>query len=79
MPTVVYSKPKCVQCTAVKRWLDKNDFAYDVVDVTQDQEAYQALVDAGFTGVPVTKIEGLDPFHGFDIKILEEAKKNGLL
>ena len=78
MSVTVYSKPRCVQCTAVKRWLEKNDVEYKVVDVSVD-EAARAELAKKFTGVPVTAIDGMDPFYGFDTKLLEEALAKGLL
>ena len=79
MSVKVYSKPRCVQCNAVKMWLDKNDVAYDVVDVAADEAARDELANAGFQGVPVTAIDGMEPFYGFDIEKLQEAEASGLL
>lgn len=71
MPSVVlYSKPGCVQCNAVKRWLNSHDVDYTIVDVSTDEDARQALVAAGFQGVPVTEIGDEDAFYGFDVEKL---------
>ncbi|WP_261372082.1 glutaredoxin family protein [Arthrobacter woluwensis] len=51
---VVYSKPKCVQCTATYRKLDKHHINYTVVDITQDPDAYEFVKALGYQQAPVT-------------------------
>lgn len=60
----VYSKPDCVQCNATYRALTKNHIDYDVVDVTEDQEAYDRIVAMGFQQVPVV-VAGEDHWSGY--------------
>lgn len=57
MPVIVYSKPSCVQCNATYRAMNKKGVPYTVVDVTQDQAAYQHIVDLGYQQVPVVETE----------------------
>ncbi|MBD2766228.1 glutaredoxin-like protein NrdH [Kocuria sp. cx-455] len=57
MPVIVYSKPSCVQCNATYRAMNKKGVPYTVVDVTQDQTAYQHIVDLGYQQVPVVETE----------------------
>lgn len=57
MPVIVYSKPSCVQCNATYRAMSKKGVPYTVVDVTQDQAAYQHIVDLGYQQVPVVETE----------------------
>lgn len=57
MPVIVYSKPSCVQCNATYRAMNKKGVPYTVVDVTQDQRAYQHIVDLGYQQVPVVETE----------------------
>lgn len=65
----VYSKPSCVQCTATKRWLDKNQVEYTEVDVTEDAEALEYTRSLGYLQAPVTVVErtgGKVHASGFD-------------
>ena len=64
MPITVYSKPACVQCDATKRALDRQGVAYQVVDLTQDQVAYDHVTALGYRQAPVV-IAGEDHWAGF--------------
>jgi glutaredoxin len=48
----VYSKPNCQFCDMSKQLLESRGVAYESIDITQDPEARQMLVDAGFRSVP---------------------------
>lgn len=54
----VYSKPGCVQCQATTRELDKRGAAYEVHDVTEDQDAYARVRELGYQQVPVVEAGG---------------------
>lgn len=54
----VYSKPGCVQCQATMRKLDKRGAAYEVRDVTEDQDAYAHVRELGYQQVPVVEAGG---------------------
>lgn len=60
----VYSKPGCVQCQATMRKLDKRGAAYEVRDVTQDQDAYAHVRELGYQQVPVVEV-GQQHWSGF--------------
>lgn len=51
----IYTKPGCVQCNAAKRYLERHGSAFEMVDITVDQEAYDYLVESGHRQVPVIK------------------------
>lgn len=53
MNITVYTKPNCVQCDATKRHLNKLGLAYNAIDITQDQEAFEKIVGMGFQAAPV--------------------------
>ena len=53
----VYSKPSCVQCDATYRALDKKGVGYAVIDVTEDQAAYDHVLALGAQQVPVVETE----------------------
>ncbi|ROZ64687.1 glutaredoxin-like protein NrdH [Kocuria soli] len=64
MSVTVYSKPSCVQCNATYRALTKSNIDYDVIDVTEDQEAFDRVVGMGYQQVPVV-VAGEDHWSGY--------------
>jgi len=64
MTITVYSKPACVQCTATTRALDARGLDYDVIDLTQDDEAMARVTALGYRQAPVV-IAGDDHWAGF--------------
>ena len=71
MNITVYSKPDCVQCDMTKRYLDRHSVSYEVVDVTQDEDALEYVKSLGFASVPVVKA-GNNVWAGFRVERLEE-------
>lgn len=61
MTITVYSKTPCVQCTAVKRWLDKKGIKHTVIDVSKSPDDLAALKALGYESVPVTVVSGRGP------------------
>lgn len=49
----VYTNPSCVQCDATKRYLNKHNTRYDVVDLSTDELALAAVKDLGYRQAPV--------------------------
>lgn len=68
----VYTKPACVQCDATKRLLTKLDLQYETVDVTENNDAFEMLVQKGFKAMPVVDADG-EWWSGFN-----PEKINGL-
>ncbi|SDD42804.1 glutaredoxin-like protein NrdH [Paracoccus isoporae] len=64
MSITVYSKPACVQCTATTRALQARGIEFDVVDLTQDEDAYAHVSDLGYRQAPVV-IAGDSHWSGF--------------
>jgi len=64
MFVTVYSKPACVQCTATYRELTRKGLEYKVVDVSEDEEAYELVNSLGYRQVPVV-VAGDDHWAGF--------------
>ncbi|MGP9806180.1 glutaredoxin-like protein NrdH [Paracoccus sp. NSM] len=64
MTIIVYSKPACVQCTATTRALDARGLDYDVIDLTQDDEAMARVTELGYRQAPVV-IAGESHWAGF--------------
>lgn len=76
MRITVYSKPACSQCNMTKYKLDKLKLDYEVIDVTEDENAFQHIKDLGYLQVPVVQI-GNDGRHwsGFRPDLLDELVK----
>ena len=64
MTITVYSKPSCVQCTATTRALDRQGVGYNVIDVSEDDDAYALVQGLGYRQVPVV-VAGEHHWAGF--------------
>lgn len=53
MTITVYTKPRCVQCDATKRALDKAGIEYTLIDVTADAQALEEVLALGYQQAPV--------------------------
>ena len=60
----VYSKPKCVQCRATTRELDKAGITYDTVDISVDDGALDYVMALGYEQAPVVVNDG-EHWSGF--------------
>jgi glutaredoxin-like protein NrdH len=73
----VYSKPRCVQCDATKRWLDKRSIQYTLIDITESPADAEAVKALGFQQAPVVIVSTGDPetdlmWSGFEINNLNK-------
>lgn len=64
MKITVYSKPRCVQCDATIRALNRHGVDYETVDVTVDREALEYIVGLGYQQAPVV-MAGDQHWSGF--------------
>ena len=64
MAVTVYTKPACVQCSATYRALDSKGIEYEVLDVSQDDAALEAVKELGYLQAPVVVTEA-DHWSGF--------------
>lgn len=64
MSVTVYTLPSCVQCESTKKTLDKMEVEYSVVDLSQDDSAYEMVKSLGYQAAPVV-IAGDDHWSGF--------------
>ncbi|WP_165217151.1 glutaredoxin-like protein NrdH [Schaalia sp. ZJ1691] len=64
MTITVYSKPRCPQCDATYRLLDKQGMDYVKVDVTEDAAALNFIKGLGYQQAPVVTV-GEDHWSGF--------------
>ncbi|ASK67345.1 NrdH-redoxin (plasmid) [Brachybacterium avium] len=71
MSITVYTKPRCVQCDATKRALNKSGIAYDLVDLTEDELALEQVKALGYAQAPVV-VTSNDHWSGFRPDKLKE-------
>lgn len=64
MTVTIYSKPDCVQCNATSQMLTRKNIPFSVIDITQDEQAYQHVRTLGYQQVPVV-IAGQEHWAGF--------------
>ncbi|MCP9274400.1 glutaredoxin-like protein NrdH [Mycolicibacterium arenosum] len=60
----VYTKPACVQCNATYKALDKLGVAYNIVDISLDDEARDYVMALGYLQAPVVVV-GNEHWSGF--------------
>ena len=60
----VYSKPACVQCTATTRALEARGLAYQLIDLTEDDQAMDLVTSLGYRQAPVV-VAGEAHWAGF--------------
>lgn len=76
--TTVYTLPACVQCDMTKRYLDRAGVDYDTVDISQNPEAYDKIVQLGFSAAPVV-ISGDNAWSGFQPDRLDSLVAQGII
>jgi len=69
----VYSKPGCMQCRMTKKHLDRIKATYNVVDITEDDKAFNHVVnELKERSMPVVETSDGTHFTGFRKERLEE-------
>lgn len=61
----VYTKKNCPQCMMTKEYMDALNIEYEVIDVTNDEEAREHVKELGFTSLPVVVVEDGEAWFGF--------------
>lgn len=56
----VYTKASCAPCQAVKRWLQQKGIAFEEKDISEPENAAEAMKLSGYSIVPVVVVEKLD-------------------
>ena len=64
MSITVYTKPRCVQCDATKRALNKAGIAYALIDLTEDERALEQVKALGYAQAPVV-VTSEDHWSGY--------------
>ena len=70
MSITVYTKPACQACKMTYRVLDKAGVDYDVVDVTESDEAMKLVSEMGYSSLPVV-VAGDDHWSGLRVDRLK--------
>ena len=78
MTITVYTKPACVQCNATYRALDKQGISYDIVDITEEQEARDYVMALGHLQAPVV-VAGTEHWSGFRPDRIKALAESGVL
>lgn len=58
MSITLYTKPACVQCKATKRTLDQTGLEYDLIDITENEDAREHVLSLGYLQAPVIEVDG---------------------
>jgi glutaredoxin-like YruB-family protein len=72
MNVKIYTSPTCPYCHMAKTYMEKNNIAYEEIDVSKNEKAALEIIKkSGHIGVPIIEIDG-SYISGFDE---EEIKK----
>lgn len=72
-PVTLYSQPGCGPCAGVATALDRMGVPYVKRDIRDDVDAYNRLVQLGYTGTPVVEHPN-GHFKGFDPVEIENLR-----
>ncbi len=67
----IFTTPTCTYCKKAKAYMNENNIEYVEKDVTKDAEARMELMQKGYRGVPIIRIDGED-IVGFDQQRIQE-------
>lgn len=70
--TVLYTKPRCVQCDATKRKLDREGITYEVVDLSADPSALETIKGLGYLQAPVLVADETTHWSGHRPDLIEK-------
>jgi glutaredoxin-like protein NrdH len=75
---IVYTTNDCIECTMVKQGLTEEGIAFEVRDISADNDFQKEVEKYGFLGVPVTVV-GDKAVKGFsnELKEIIEMAKHG--
>ena len=66
----VYTTPNCGGCGLTKMVLDKEGIDYEVVDLSEDEQALATVKDLGYSQAPVV-VAGEDHWSGFQPDLIK--------
>lgn len=53
LPVTVYTQPNCLPCKRVIKKLEQSNIEFDVVDITENERAYEFVKGLGAKSTPV--------------------------
>lgn len=66
MNVKIYTSPTCPYCLMAKTYMEKNNIAYEEIDVSKNEKAALEIIKkSGHIGVPIIEING-SYIAGFD-------------
>jgi glutaredoxin len=71
MKITLYVSDHCESCEQVLQYFKEKDLAYEVIDVTYDQEMFDRMLSEGGIATPFIVVEGR-AFHVFDRDKIED-------
>lgn len=71
MTVKLYSKPACMQCRATKKALDKTGITYEIIDLSDNEEALNHVTQLGYVQAPVVEA-GEQHWSGFRPEKIKE-------
>jgi glutaredoxin-like protein NrdH len=74
MSITVYAKPHCPQCDATKRQFNKLGVEYNVVDLSQNEEALDKFIAMGYQQAPIV-VAGEDTWSGFRPDMIKKVSQ----
>jgi glutaredoxin-like protein NrdH len=69
---IVYSKPHCIECNILKRFLHDYSISYEERDCSKNPAYLEEVKQMGFLGVPVTIANG-QAIHGLQPEAILKA------
>ena len=72
MTVTVYTKPRCPQCDATKRQLDREGIAYRTIDIAATPGVLETLKAAGFRQAPVVVTSSGHAWAGYRPDLIRE-------
>lgn len=77
---VVWTKPACVSCNAVKRYLDKRGVQYETRELMENLDKVEEFRQRGYTSAPITEAPGFDLIAGYDdVRLSEVVESHGMV
>lgn len=71
MMVKVYSNPNCVQCEQTKKYLLRNEIAFESFNLADSPDALRLVDELGYRTAPIV-VAGKDSWSGFRMDMLEQ-------
>ena len=61
----VYTTPTCSRCDLTKKAFTKAGVPFDIIDVSENEQALEMVKALGHSSAPVVVVEGIENWSGF--------------